>query len=144
MNKRTALLIGISFLAIQSVIFLQSTALAGSSRLYDAELIDIYANFKDNVLRARFKYINRKKDHTINWEKGSVDCNCSVYGIDKKDRGKITPTLITNQRKFLKSYKQKIYIDIPGGISQKYKKGFIQCDMAVGWDNFQVKDEFNF
>ncbi len=144
MNKRTALLIGISFLAIQSVIFLQSTALAGSSRLYDAELIDIYANFKDNVLRARFIYINRKKGQTIKWEKGSVDCNCSVYGIDKRDRDKMKPNIITTQRKFLRSYNQKIFIDIPENISQKYKKGFIQCDMAVGWDNFQVKDEFNF
>ena len=144
MYKRMLLLIGFSFLSILPMVFLHTTAQAKSKRLYDTELIDIYADCKANVLRVRFNFINRKKGHTIYWKKGKVDCNCSVYGIAKKDKGEIKPTLITTQRKFLRSYNQKIYMDIPEDISRKYKKGFVQCHLAVGWDNFQVKDEFNF
>ena len=144
MYKRMLLLIGFSFLSILPMFFLHNTAQAKSKRLYDTELIDIYADCKANVLRVRFNFINRKKGHTIYWKKGKVDCNCSVYGIAKKDKEKNKPTLITTQRKFLRSYNQKIYMDIPEDISRKYKKGFVQCDLAVGWDNFQVKDEFNF
>jgi len=132
----------ISILSIGSLFALTNSTHAKTYKLYDADLIDISAYFKTNVLRIGFSYINREKSQQIYWKKKSVDCSCVVYGIGENTPKNNEPPVIASKRVFLKSYDQKIYIDIPTNISEKYRKGVVECDMVVGWNAYQVKDEF--
>ena len=132
----------ITLISISSLIAITNSTHAKTYKLYEADLIDISASLKTDVLRIGFSYINRKKSQRIYWKKKSVDCNCVVYGIGENTPKNNEPPVIASKRVFLKSYDQKIYIDIPTTHSNKYSKGFVQCDMAVGWNTFQAKDEF--
>jgi hypothetical protein len=133
----------ISILSISSVITLANSTHAKTYKLYNVDLIDISAYFKANVLRVGFSYINRQKSQKVYWKKKSVDCNCVVYGTGKNNPNN-KPPIIASKRVFLTSYDQKIYIDIPEEISQKYRSGLIQCEMTVGWETYQAKDDFYF
>jgi len=132
----------ITLMSISSLIALTNSADAKTYKLYDVDLIDISAYFKTNVLRIGFSYTNRTTSQRVYWDKKSVDCSCFVYGIGDSLSNQNAPPVVASKRVFLKSYDQKIYIDIPVGISQKYSKGIVQCDMAVGWNTFKAKDEF--
>ena len=132
----------ITLISISSLIAITNSTHAKTYKLYEADLIDISARLKTDVLRIRFSYINRKKSQKIYWKKKSVDCSCVVYGIEKNATRNNEPPIIASKRVFLKSYDQKIYIDIPPTHSNTLREGFVQCDMAVGWNTFQAKDEF--
>jgi hypothetical protein len=144
MKNKMVRFILIFILSIGSLIALKNSTQAKTYKLYDTDLIDTYASFQTNVLRISFSYINRKESQKVYWEKKSVDCSCVVYGIGKNATGDNEPPIIASKREFLKSYDQKIYIDIPENISQIYRKGIVQCDMVVGWETYQTKDEFYF
>lgn len=142
MKKKIVRFFMISILSIGSLFTLTNSTHAKTYKLYDADLIDISAYFKTNVLRIRFSYINREKSQQIYWKKKSVDCSCVVYGIEKNAANDIEPPIVASKRVFLKRYDQQIYIDIPTDISEKYRKGVVECDMVVGWNTFQTKEDF--
>ena len=129
---------------IGSLIGLTNRIQAKTYKLYDVDLIDIRAIFKTNVLRIHFSYIDRDKSQNIHWKKKSADCTCVVFAFEKNAQNDNKHPGIASKREFLKKSDQKIYIDIPENISQKYSKGVVECEMSVGWEIFKAKDEFYF
>lgn len=144
MKKNNLKTLFLSTFLLALLFTLPPAGLAKNHKAGDADLIDMSAAFRGDVLRLRFTYRNRKIGRRIQWDRGRVDCSCQVFGLAGKDGGAGSPPVLTTMRRFLTHSRQEIYLDIPEADSRKYAAGLVRCDLAAGWESYRVEDVFRF